>query len=187
MTLRELLRDNKSGIVKRWQEYALSSYAADASGFMKSEKDRFANPVGHSLIAGTEAIFDNLLDDMNAESVCSHLDAMIKVRAIQELTPSQAVSFVFSLKQAIRHEIGDRIEGPRLIAELGDTDAKIDQIALFAFDIYARCRDKVCELRINEVKRSVAAVMQRLGVDVEEPEPAGQTPGNGSSTRGGSQ
>ena len=56
----------------------------------------------------------------------------------------------------------------------------VDQIALFAFDIYTRCREKVAELRINEIKRGVSAVMARLGVDADPP-------GSTDSRRGGSQ
>jgi hypothetical protein len=174
MTLRELLRKNRSAIVKSWREYALSDYKDDATRFFRSERDRFANPVGHAIRSGTDAIFDGILDDMSAEQVCAHLDDIIKARAIQDLSPSQAVSFVFGLKWAIRREIGGEVAEPGMAAELAQIDAQIDQIALFAFDIYTRCREKVAELRINEVKRSVAGVMERLGVKPPEDEGAGE-------------
>lgn len=186
MTIRELLRKNRSAIVERWQEYALADYQGDATAFFRSQRDRFANPVGHSLRSGTDALFNGLLDGMTAQEACAHLDGIIKARAIQDLSPSQAVSFVFGLKRAIRAEIGGEISGPLMAAELTEIDAQIDQIALFAFDIYTKCREKVAELRINEVKRNVAAVMERLGVETDRPASAADGRGGEGLTRGGS-
>jgi hypothetical protein len=51
----------------------------------------------------------------------------------------------------------------QLAADLAELDERVDRIALMAFDIYVRCRDQVCELRINEVKRRVSWVLDRMG------------------------
>jgi hypothetical protein len=182
MTLRDLLHKNKKSIVERWQDYALSIYASDATRFFSSEDNRFANPVGYSLRAGTEAIYESLASGLDAEEICRHLEEIIKSRAIQDFSPSEAVAFIFSLKTAIRKELGDSLIEPCLAGEMIEFEARVDQVALFAFDIYCRCREKVSELRINEVKRSVAAVMKRIGVETEPIEPNG-----GEPMRGGSQ
>jgi hypothetical protein len=50
-------------------------------------------------------------------------------------------------------------------------EAKIDRVALAAFDIFSQCREQVLELRINEVKRSVAWAVDRLNRREVEPEP----------------
>ncbi len=87
-----------------------------------------------------------------AKSVAA-LDEIIKIRAVQEFTPSQALAFVFLLKEAVRAELGSEEDrAPALPAELADLDRQIDQVALGAFDAYMRYRGQVCELRINEVK-----------------------------------
>lgn len=186
MTLRDLLRINRQNIVEQWREYALSIYAPDASGFFNRERDRFANPVGHSLKTGTDGIYDGLSGGFDAEKICGHLENIIKARAIQDLSPSESVAFVFSLKSAIRKELGDRLTDSRLAGELTEVEAQIDQVALFAFDIYCRCRETVAELRINEVKRGVAAVMKRIGVDADT-DAAAVKPIGGESMRGGGQ
>jgi hypothetical protein len=118
---------------------------------------------------------------MDAEKVCVSLEDIIRARAIQDLSPSESIAFVFSLKTAVRKELKGRLADPGLAADLAEFEARIDQTALFAFDIYCRCREKVSELRINEVKRSVAAVMKRIGVETEH------EPDGGESMRGGSQ
>jgi len=164
MTLRDLLRERQTAIVERWREYALAAYPDDSSRFFEREKDRFANPLGYELRAGTEGIFQCFLDGMEADGICRHLDGIIKARAIQDLSPSCALSFVFDLKRAIRDELADDIARLGLAGELAEVDSSVDQIALFAFDIYTRCRERVAELRINEVKRNVAFIMKKLGM-----------------------
>jgi hypothetical protein len=186
MQLKDLLRNKKTAIVERWMDYTLSSYAGDASDFLKREKNPFANPVGHALRLGTLGIFENLLEGMDAPTVCSCLKEIIKIRAIQDFSPAQAVSFVFLLKQAIRSELGGVDLDSRLSPQLEAFEKEIDQVALFAFDIYVQCREQVHELRINEVKRSVAALTKRLNSGHPDPVPFSGMPDRGSTPSGGS-
>lgn len=185
MRLRNVLQEKKAAIVERWLNDTLATYGGDASRFFGQEKNRFTNPVGHALRVSTQAIFESLLEGIEADRVCRHLDDVIRIRAIQDFAPSQAVSFVFLLKRAIREELGDDIREPRLAAELSGIDGEIDQVALFAFDIYTRCREQVCELRVNEVKRSVSAVMDRFTGGGFEPEAATELACGSAARRSG--
>ena len=171
--LRRLLREKKGAIGRRWLEDTLASYAPETGAFLGRGKDRFANPVGHTLSAGTKGVFESLLEGMDPAGICRHLDEMIRIRAIQDFTPSQAVSFVFLLKQAVRAELGNEAGNSRLMAELEEFDARVDQIALLAFDIFVRCREQVYELRVNEVKRSVKAITEMFNRRDPEPRPGG--------------
>ena len=174
MTLKSLMQDRKVAILNRWLHETMATYASDTSNFLNKEKDPFANPVGHALRTGCRGVLDCLLEGIEAEKVCRHLDEIIKIRAIQEFSPSQAVSFVFLLRKAIRTDL-DESARTLYSAELAEIDADIDQIALFAFDIYSRCREQVSDLRINEVKRSVAAVIQRFTETEPDPVSVGES------------
>jgi hypothetical protein len=169
MTLRSLLHDKKTTIVKRWLDSTFATYSGETASFLGGTRDRFSNPVGHALRTGTQGIYENLLEGLDPETVCRHLEEIIKIRAIQDLTPSRAVSFVFLLKEAVRAELGDEVLA--LAAELGRFESDVDQVALFAFDVYTRCREKLSELRINEIKRSVAGIMDRFRNGEEMPDP----------------
>ncbi len=160
-TLKDYLRDREEALAERWLEASLKSYARDAAAFFGRERDPFANPVGQALRAGTRGIVACLLRGMEAGEVCRLLEEIIRIRAVQEFAPSQAVGFVQLLKEAVRAELGGRAEAPEGRAEMRELDAAVDQVALFAFDIYVRCRDRVQELRIDEVKRSVALILER--------------------------
>jgi hypothetical protein len=159
-TLNDVLTEKKTAIVQRWLDAALNAYSKDAAGFFKKQSDPFANPIGATLRRGTQGIFDNLLSGLDPGVICGYLEEIIKIRAIQEFSPSRAVSFVFQLKRAVRAELDNGGIDPQLSLQLVDFEKQIDQIALFAFDIYSKCRDQVYELRVNEVKRSVSGILK---------------------------
>jgi hypothetical protein len=161
MALPGQLRERSSAIEARWLQDTLATYPEDSSAAFRRESDPFGNPVGHALRTGIHAALEALLEGKDASEVCSHLEDVIRVRAVQELAPSQAVSFVFLLKEAVRAELGESGGGSPSASDLAELDNLIDQIALCAFDVYLRYREQVYELRVNEVKRSVAQVVQR--------------------------
>ncbi len=163
MTFEKLLAKKKDAILQRWVDDALAMYSKDASTVFRREKDPFANPVGHSLRVGAQAIFEALLEGTAAEEIRGHLDGIIKVRAVQQVSASQAVGFVFDLKRAVRAELGVKPGDARLATELAELDGRIDRIALLAFEVYVECRDQLSQLRINEVKRRVSWVLDKMG------------------------
>jgi len=169
MTLADLLRENKDAIVQRWLEDVLATYSPEASSAFGRQKDPFANPVGHGLRVGTRGIFETLLDGRDSEEIRRHLQGIIKLRAVQEFSASQAVGFVFRLKEAIRAELGKLVGDPRFSSELTEFDGRIDEIALAAFDIFVQCREQVYELRVNEVKRRVSWIADKMNQRGQDP------------------
>ena len=168
MTFGRLLQEKKDAIVRRWFDEALASYSDDSAAAFKRQKDPFANPIGHGLRVATQAIFEALLDGSEAEKICEHLHEAIKVRAVQQFPASEAVGFVFRLKDAVRAELGPAATDARYLSELAEFDARVDRVALAAFDVFVECRERLSELRINEVKRTVpwaAQKMPRCGSD----------------------
>jgi hypothetical protein len=170
MKLADLLQKKKAAIADRWLDRTLESYASRTSAFLKRKKDQFANPVGHALRADTRKVVDDLVEwlvepeSVSADRFCSHLEDIIKVRSVQEFSPSQAVSFVFYLRQAIREELREELEDPAPQAELARLDVQIDQLALYAFDIYSKSREKLYELRINEIKRTGYRLLKKANL-----------------------
>ncbi len=175
--LRRLLKDNSDAIVGRWLDYVLRTYPKDGAAAFARQKDPFANPVGHSLRVGTRAIFDCIVAGESCGDLRTHLGDVIKIRAVQQFTASQAVGFVFLLKDAIRKQLGAITHNAAFKGELDDLDRTIDRLALDAFDIFVQCREQLCELRINEVKRSVSWVVQKMNERDRRPELAGSEQG----------
>jgi hypothetical protein len=94
----------------------------------------------------------------------------MKIRAVQPFAPSEAVGFVLRLREIIRAELGGVAADPRFASELADLDAQIDRIALVAFDTFVECREQVYELRVNEVKRQISWITDKVNQRDTEPE-----------------
>ena len=117
MKLEEILRQKAPAVVKTWIRMTLDTYPTNAKRFLNEQKDPFANPVGHTLSQEMEHIYLELLKGLNPETVSPFLDYMIKIRAVQDFSPSQAVAFIFFLKKAIREELKKERESPNLLAQ----------------------------------------------------------------------
>ena len=137
---------SKPVIVQQWLERTLETYPGQSARFLAQEKDRFRNPVGHALREGLPVLFDELAGEMNAARITPVLDSIVRIRAVQDFTPSQAVAFVFLLKRVLWEHCPDG---------LAALEEKIDQMALLAFDLFVECREKICELKVEEARRSV--------------------------------
>jgi len=162
MVLEHLLPQKRAAILERWFQLILETYPADTSRFLKQEKDRFINPVGYTISQEIEALYDELLQEMNSDKLAACLDNIIRIRAVQDFPPSQTIAFIFLLKKAIREELASEIAENRVLEELLKFESKIDKLVLFALDIYMKCREKVFEIRVNEAKAERERVLKLL-------------------------
>lgn len=168
MGLPELLLQREGVIADQWLERTLATYSPDAAAFFDRRKNEFANPVGHTLRVGITGILASLLRDNDPTELCTQLEPIIKIRSVQDLTPGRAVSFVFLLKDAVRAVLSDELSDVQLLRELEVFERHVDQLALFAFDVFTKSRDKLHQLRINDVKRRVSGLMRRMGIGLDD-------------------
>ena len=162
MHLPGLLKDRRAAIVARWTDLALEVYPEDSSGFLKGEKDRFRNPVGRITREALGSLYDGLLAGQPAEDLGDALDGIVRVRAVQDLSPDQAVGFVFLLKRAIDDELGDTATDRASRNELSALHTGIDRLALQAFGRYVVCREAIFDLRVRESHRRLSTILKRL-------------------------
>ena len=171
MSLEKFLTESRATVLKRWFDAVVDAYPPETTRLLKKEKNQFANPVGHSLSQGMEGIYDELARGLVPEKVQPHLDKIIRIRAIQDFSPSQAVAFIFHLKKIFRDVLGDARPDEEISPqELLALETQIDSLALLAFNIYMECREKLCEVRIAEVKNRSFRLLQRANLLTEIPE-----------------
>lgn len=167
--LKNILSEKRSAILNCWVDHILDTYPADTANFLRDKKNRFANPVGHSISEGTAGIFDDLLQGIGQDKVSPFLDNIIRIRAIQEFTPSQAISFVFFLKKIIRNELAKEIAENGLFDELTLLEYRIDSLGFLAFDIFMRCREKLYDIKANEARHMTFRLLQKANLICEKP------------------
>lgn len=150
MNLTETLHDKKKQIQDIWIDRTLDSYSS--SGFFKKSTDTIANPIGSNIRDGLSEILNLILQDAAPESFTQSLDQVVRIRAIQDFSPSQAIVPFLELKWVIRQVLNDSKKTMHLTQELDELDCKIDRLALAAFDKYTECREQLYQVRISELK-----------------------------------
>jgi hypothetical protein len=170
MKLEDLLSKKRSNIVKKWHEVIVGSYPSGTQRFFRKEKDQFANPVGYIIDKEIGVLYDEIIKEGDSDKITSCLDSIIRIRAVQDFKPSQAVSFVLQLKDVIRKAVQGETPLNGLAGELQALDNRIDEIALLAFDIYSQRRQKIYEIRVNEVKNHLGKLLEMANLTIEIPE-----------------
>ena len=153
----EFFRERRSAIAAAWISATTGEYPDHTSRFLRTEKDPFRNPVGEAFKRGLPLIVDQLLGAMDREQIAAALEPIVKSRAVQDFEPSRALGFIFELKRVIRDQ---QPEGAAA-ASLALIDARVDGVALLGFDLYQGCREKICEIRVGEMKRRVS-LLERM-------------------------
>jgi hypothetical protein len=163
--MRDLLKKNKVAILERWFDLILETYPANTATMMRKDKNQFTNPVGSTLSREIEVLFKNLCEGSQDERCQSSLDSILKIRSVQDFSPSKAVGFVFLLKRAVGEALKNEICKESVMDEWLKFQSRIDDLALQAFDAYMECREKICEIRINQArteKEMAFRMMERM-------------------------
>ena len=166
-SLTALLRDRKDDVVREWLEQTLRTYPESAGRFLSLEKDPFRNPVGNALKTGLAVLFDQILRGSDPAEASQALDGIVRIRAVQDFSAGQAVAFIFLFKSALRGVLPNEVA--RFPEEAAALEARVDDLALLAFDVFMRCRQQTYEIKANEARRRVATLERSFQRRSSEP------------------
>jgi hypothetical protein len=141
----------------------LSVYSDEYAQFIRNNHDSFANPVGMILKEGLAALFEAVVDGADPDRCRAALLPIVRLRAVQDIAPSQALAFVPQLKNVVREMLREKIQEEGTRQALSAFEGRVDQAALLAFDLYSECRERIFELRVNEMQRSTAQLRRQPG------------------------
>lgn len=145
----------RSVIAQEWLFLILKTYPDQSRRHLFHETDPFRNPVGKIFKEGIPLLVDGIFGDINPDNLRQVLEDIVRVRAVQDFSASEAVRFVFMLKDILRTKLPD---DP---ASFRDMDRRIDEMALLAFDRYVQCRAQISDAQVSEAKRQVA-LLERI-------------------------
>ena len=161
MSLNALLSERKTAICDKWLDEVLRTYPADTSSFLHKRNNRFDNPVGYIIRESIETLLEKFVNGAESSELATPLEDIIRIRAVQDFSPSDGVSFVFSLKTVIREELGEALFNGLPKEEVVALESRIDDLVLLSFDIFMKLRERIYELKVNEAKRSVSFLLDR--------------------------
>lgn len=169
--LGRLLKEKEGKILARWQSVLLESHPESAGRFFENKKARFQNPVGYVLEEGLRQAWLGLVEGKVLQELARALDPLIRLRATQELSPSQALAFIPRLKGILREEVSTGKEPALEAAALSWLEERIDELTLLAFEGYVHCREQIYELRVRELRLSLGGLPPRArGRTAEAPD-----------------
>jgi hypothetical protein len=159
MDLKQILKKNKDLFVKKWFQATIDTYPLQTAKILGKDSNRFDNPVGAVTHETIEDVFNLILEKFTGETLEKALDPIIRIRAVQAFSASEAVSFVFALKN-----IGEDILDSSMIREF---EKIVDQIALASFNKYMKCKEEIFLLKATESKRRIHRAFERAGLVAE--------------------
>jgi hypothetical protein len=170
MELGRLLEEKRESILGRWFELIRSTYPQITSKFLAQQEDQFRNPVGHAIRESIGPIYQQVVSTMDSDELQRALDGIIRIRSVQEFTPSEAIGFVFQLKTVFREVLDGQLPEGEKRDGLAELETRIDRVALLAFEKYTECREKLHEVRNKEIKGRTMKLLERvnLGSPVSE-------------------
>ncbi|MBU1003697.1 MAG: RsbRD N-terminal domain-containing protein [Proteobacteria bacterium] len=169
MHLTELLREHREAILDRWFDLIVKTYPGLSSVFLH-KKQRWGNPVGTNIEDAIAGLYDELLKDEAGENLAPQLDRVVRIRSVQEYSPSEAVAILIFIKHVVREHFTEQINAGEVpVAEVLRFESKVDSMMLVAFDIYTKCRNQLFELRLEDFKRHFSGVLRQKGITVDYP------------------
>lgn len=153
----KILREHKEEVVNSWVEAVFATYPLETTGFLRTRRDPFTNPVAHMTREAANVLFDAVAgEDVQAAAVRASLDRFVKLRAVQKFAPSQSLAVFYLMKPILREKVMPEMRLKGRLEDYLEAESRLDTLALLAFDIYADARETVAESRIREIKNQHA-------------------------------
>ncbi|MFO7753984.1 MAG: RsbRD N-terminal domain-containing protein [Desulfobacteraceae bacterium] len=157
MTFENKIKHHRNGLLKKWYRATIDTYPPETARVLGTSENKFDNPVGVTTMESLEGVLDRLeKDDLDELELEKTLDPVIRIRAIQSFSASDAVGFIFMLKEIVEETIGEPPDRAFL--------RKVDRIALAGFNRFMKCREDIYLLKATEAKRRVYSAFERSGL-----------------------
>lgn len=185
MSITELCSSRKAALVERWVNAFFASYPLDSKGFLRTRRDRFANPVGETTRMAAEVLFDAVAGvDADPGTVKQALHDLLWIRAVQDMPPSKAVGALYLLKDVLRDDVLPALlenapERKQALGEYLAMESRVDTLGLLALDMYSDARERVFRIRVEEVKHSQSQLIRLAGLRREQAGAAPETENRG--------
>jgi hypothetical protein len=148
MSLDTVPEEVRREFARQWLTRTLGTYPDQAGRFLREEPDPFRNPVGSTFGAAFETLADELFGRFDRARVSAALDGVVRVRAVQDFTPAEAVAFVPLAGEVLPRAALDR-------AALAVVEARIGELAVLAAEALGACRDQIREIGARAARRRV--------------------------------
>ena len=162
MDFAKRLVEEKQQLINKWIQRAMAVYPTESLTVLSRNKDPFANPMPHLISKGVTELFEQFLKGIDEKTIEPILDGIVRLKAVQALSPSRALAFIFDLKDILADFFKDQRSDPKCMEFLLKSGKDVDRIASVAFDIYVGCRESLFEIKTNEIRNQTHMLIRRV-------------------------
>ncbi|MBI5533819.1 MAG: RsbRD N-terminal domain-containing protein [Deltaproteobacteria bacterium] len=160
MLKQQLERDSEE-VLKRWRARILETYPDQTARFLASEKDEFANPIGHAIHRDTRDLLSELTAGLDLGRARRALEGVVRIRAVQGMPPSEAIGFIPLLKDVVRERAALLPQTDELRGEVRALEADVDKLLLASLDVFVACRESIHDVAQSQLKSMVHVLIER--------------------------
>lgn len=156
--LKGFVEENLDTLNEKWLTAIVATYHQDSARFINGQEDRIANPMGYAIKELVSTVLNCLKSECDEQELASVIYPVVQMRAVQGFAPSEAVSFIYMLRPLVV-EMARKTSGwEDIVLEL---DGVIFGLQSRAFDIYSQCREKLSEIKIEELKSNLYMLLRK--------------------------
>ncbi|MDR1659234.1 MAG: RsbRD N-terminal domain-containing protein [Desulfovibrio sp.] len=153
MNLLECFRNYKEEMLRLWAEAVYAASPFDAKGLLRTVTDPFGNPGADMIREAAGALYGAVAgEETTVADVKAALERFVKLRAVQQGAPSQALGIFYLLKPIMRGLLLPHCTAPEDVNAYLAAESRLDSLALLAFDMYMAARETLAESRVEEIR-----------------------------------
>ena len=153
MNLAEYFCACKEDILGLWTEAVYATIPFETKGLSGAATDPFANPGADMIREAAGALYGAVAgEETTVAGVKAALERFVKLRAVQQGTPSQVLGAFYLLKPIMRERLLPHCAAPEDLNDYLTAESRLDSLVLLAFDMYTAARETLAESRVREIR-----------------------------------
>lgn len=129
----------------------------NGTDFFNNEDDHFLNPVRSIIVPTIKFIFSYLFEEIDINEFTESLEKFAKLLALKGPKAREALGPLLLFKEKV---IKDIVLLDSTHIELFEITGRFDNLILIIFDLFVQSREKIYEIRVNEVKRLTYSLLK---------------------------
>jgi hypothetical protein len=160
---KDIIIKDRDSIVNEWtglaweQCFSRGSAGAGCSSIPGCNTDI---PLKHTFKAGLERIFDELIEGKLPDIKHPMLNDVIQILAIQDTSPSKALSFYTILTALLNNRFKYQLKDEEINNQFNFLIANIYKAMSVSFDIYMNIRERLFNIKIKEITASNSRLLK---------------------------
>ena len=154
-SLRKAFEKHHKVLLEAWFQQVIHSYPPESVKYFERYKETFNNPIGSNIYNSLNNILLEFEGAGRYEQFYQEMQMIMRIRAVQDMTPSKEVAFIMAFKDVVKKELaGELAHNEITSSELEDFFEELDALALMGFDIYTESRELIFKMRIDQIKET---------------------------------